>query len=115
MVINDDDYDQSKYINIYEIIDLARNNKLRALLQIFLGILVIVFLILMDHPELGLSSIQLKLTMTQLNIIWFGKWFLILGSLTYILIAFVHLVRAIHHEREAHYVLEKNHHRNDLL
>ncbi|MEH6446903.1 MAG: hypothetical protein V7784_23675 [Oceanospirillaceae bacterium] len=115
MVINDDDYNNSKHIDMYEIIDLARNNKLRSILQIFMGMLLIAFLILMDHPQLGLSSIQLKLTMAQLNIIWFGKWFLIFSSLAYIFIAFVHLVRAIHHEREAHYVMKGSYHRSDSL
>ena len=88
------------YATLDETIDLARSNMLKAVIQVLLGALVIAFIVLLDHPTLGVFPDNV-INNGYAKEIWVIKYIFIFGSIFYVAVALAYMWRALSHIREA--------------
>lgn len=94
--------------DLNEILDMARNNAIKSLMHVFFGILLAVFIIIFDHPQIGILSSAIEFAHATRNVIWIGKWFFIFAIMAYVFSAIGHLFRSLRHSSEARFLIHQS-------
>lgn len=100
-----DDY-SDLYSSLLETIDIARTNILKAFLQAIVGMMVIAFVVLLDHSTLG-GLANLALGYGDEKALIALKYFIIFGAAFYVAIATSYIFKSKSHIHEARFLLER--------